>query len=179
MVKGHGGHFRMEKAHGSQCGEPQPMPGKLRRQQHPKPEIGKKHDGAAEGKGAGDPWEVPCCTTGGEGEGEDQPFPPAQLQKQCRTRQPEAQAQQIPENPPGGMPLGLPQQHGGTLAAQIGWSHPPELADAAAAVRQKHTRHESKQGHMEQVDQPVEPIDLRVSQVRFNQMPQKNQEHEK
>jgi len=77
------------------------------------------------------------------------------------------------------MPSGLPQQHGGTLAAQIGRSQPPELADAAAAVRQKHTRHECKQGHMEQVDQPVEPIDLRVSQVRLDQMPQKNQKHEK
>ena len=110
------------------------MPGQLRRQEHAQPEPGEKDDGAAEGEGASDPLDTSRQTPSSEGQRQDQPFSPAQPQKQRAHKEPEAQAQQIPQHPPGGMPWGQSQEHGGALAEQVNGKHPPELPEALCAA---------------------------------------------
>lgn len=56
------------------------------------------------------------------------------------------------------MPPGLPEGHGDGLTDKIDGEHPAKLADTALAVPQKESRQKDEQGHMEQVDQPVEPV---------------------
>lgn len=158
MIEGHRRHPRTEQCRGHQGRKPQPVPGQLRRQEHAKAEPWKKDDGAAEGKGAGDPFDLTCQTPGGEGQRQDQPFSPVQLQQQCAHKKPEAQAQQIPQHPPGGAPRGQPQKHSGALTEQIYGEYPPELTQTLCAAFEEQPRHEGEQGHMKQVDQPVEPV---------------------
>lgn len=158
MVEGHRRHPRTEQHRGHQGRKPQPVPGQLRRQEQAKAEPWKKDDGAAEGEGTGDPFDLTCQTPGGEGQRQDQPFSPVQLQQQRAHKKPEAQAQQIPQHPPGDVPRGQPQEHRGALAEQINGSHPLKLPETLGAALEEQSRHKGEQGHMEQVDQPVEPV---------------------
>ena len=134
LIEGHRRHLRAEQRCGDQGGEPQPVPGQLRRQEHAKAEPGEKDDGAAEGKGASDPFDRSCKASGGKGQRQDQPFSPAQPQKQRAHKKPEAQAQQIPQHPPGSVPRGQPQEHRGALAEQVNGSHPLKLPQTLRAA---------------------------------------------
>lgn len=160
LIEGRRRHLRTEQRCGDQSREPQPVPGQLRRQEHAQPEPGEKDDGAAEGKGTSDPFDPSRQTPSSEGQRQDQPFSLPQLQQQRAHKEPEAQAQQIPQHPPGGMPRGQSQEHGGALAEQVNGSYPPKLPETLGAAFEEQPRNKGEQGHMEQVDQPVEPVQM-------------------
>ena len=78
------------------------------------------------------------------------------------------------------MPGGLPQEHRGALAEQIQRQHPPKLPEASGAVLEEEARQKGEQGHMEQVDQPVEPVQLLFrADSGLDQVTQEHQPDEK
>ena len=158
MIEGHRRHLRAEQRRGDERGKSEPVPGQPRRQEHPQPEPGEEDDGAAQGEGTPDPVCAACQTARQECQGKDQPFSPPELQKQSCRRKPAAQTQQIPQDPPGCVPGGQPQQHRTALAEQIQRKHPPKLPQTPPAAAQKQTRQKGEQGHMKQIDQPVELV---------------------
>ena len=158
MIEGHRRHLRAEQRRGDERGKSEPVPGQPRRQEHPQPEPGEEDDGAAQGERTPDPVCAACQTARQECQGKDQPFSPPELQKQSCRRKPAAQTQQIPQDPPGCVPGGQSQQHRTALAEQIQRKHPPKLPQTPPAAAQKQTRQKGEQGHMKQIDQPVELV---------------------
>ena len=171
---------RQLRLHQKQCPQghrSEPVPGHLRRQQDSKPEVRKKDDGPAQGPCPPNPAHPPGQTAQHHRQDQHRPSPPpAQPQQQRRRHQPEAQAQQIPQHPPGGVPPGLPQEKGDALTAQIHRGRPPQLPQTPCPVVQKKPRQKSKQGHVKPVDQPVEPIQRRIrADPRLNPVPENHQ----
>ena len=82
LVERHGGDVRKNQQQPGEGEGAQLMEGKLRLQDHTKPEPGEEDDGTAEAKGPPDPGKTAGKTAQPQRKGEDPPFVPVPAKKQ-------------------------------------------------------------------------------------------------
>ena len=161
LIQRHRTHIRTQQQR-QQTRYPEALPPDPRLQTYPQPEIRKKDDAAAQRKGPPDPSDLPRQTPRRHSRRQHQPFSTAPPQKHRTRSQPPAQTQQIPQHPPGGVPGPMAHHHRDGLTQQIQREDPLQLPQTARRVLQKKPRQKGEQGHMEQIDIPVKPVQHRV-----------------